>query len=131
MNNSLKVIMLPAPKRIRGLEVLDYSPIDERHTFTGNNERRITKEGNEELLVGPIAGLAICQKRRKSVVLFGCDPMWRPVWSVECATRELAKAQAEFEYAGVSQTWIDAAARAPASRLPWPFSSLLEESSWD
>jgi hypothetical protein len=121
--------MLPTPKLIRGLQVLDYSPIDQRHIFTGNNERRVAKEWNDEQLVGAAAGLAICRKKRKSVVLFGCDRLWRPIWSVECATLEVAKSQAEFEYARVSQTWIEATTE-PCHQLPWLASKWLEENGW-
>jgi hypothetical protein len=100
--------MGPAPAEIAGLRVLWYTPIDGRHTFTGRNERRyVSGRPSEEILFGPMAGLAICQERGgHAVLLVGCDADWWPRWSTGCTDVAAAKAQAEFEYTGVSQTWV-------------------------
>ncbi|HEX4609728.1 MAG TPA: hypothetical protein VH092_16130 [Urbifossiella sp.] len=52
--------MLPPRATIRGLKVLFHSPIDSRHRFVGGNERRWLSKTGEEILFGPVAGLAIC-----------------------------------------------------------------------
>jgi hypothetical protein len=100
--------MVPAPPEIGGLRVLSYTPIDARHAFTGRNERRyVGGRLREEILFGPMAGLAICQEcGGREVHLVGCDANWQPQWSTACASIEAARAQAEFEYAGVDHTWV-------------------------
>jgi hypothetical protein len=100
--------MVPAPLEIAGLRVLCYTPIDARHSFTGRNERRyVGGRLREEVLFGPMAGLAICQEPGGKVVhLVGCDASWGPQWTTACARVEAARAQAEFEYAGVNHTWV-------------------------
>jgi hypothetical protein len=85
--------------------VVCYSPIDERHRFTG---------GCKQIVAGPlmcaIAGLAICQYGGEDAFyLFGCDPDWQTVTDTWHQTLDDAKHQAEFEYEGVSKTWIHAA----------------------
>lgn len=78
-----------------------YTPIDERHRHTGNCEQYVAGE-----LMGPAAGLAICQYEGESAFyLFGCDEDWGTVTDTWHQTLEEAKAQAEFEYEGVSATW--------------------------
>jgi len=96
-----------APPTIRGLRVLAYSPIDGRHRFTGANERRSVDVTGAEVLFGPVAVLAICEETGgQGAILFGCDRDLRPIWETACATVEAARSQAEFEYEGVSQSWI-------------------------
>jgi hypothetical protein len=97
----------PAPSKINGLRVLRYSPVDARHYFTGRNERRYAGGPlQDEVLLGPVAGLAICEWRSGGeVLLMGCDADWRPQWKTGCAGIEAALSQAEFEYEGVSATW--------------------------
>jgi hypothetical protein len=103
--------MSNAPTTIGRLQVTAFTAIDYRHRFTGANERRAVYEGNDEHLVGPAAGLAICRALDGTIVLVGCDPAWRAVWRVECLSEKEAKEQAEFEYDGVSQTWSEAPPR--------------------
>jgi hypothetical protein len=99
--------MEPPPREIKGLQVLYYSPIDARHRFTGNNERRFVGGSlGEEILFPPMAGLAICEAPAiRGVLLLGCDRAWRPQWSTACVSIAVAQAQAEFEYQGVAGTW--------------------------
>jgi hypothetical protein len=99
--------MDPPLGEIRGLRVLYYSTIDERHRFTGANERRFVGGPlADEILFPPMAGLAICQAPEGDrVLLIGCDHAWRPQWSTGCVSVALAKEQAEFEYEGVNRTW--------------------------
>jgi hypothetical protein len=99
--------MEPPPCEVRGLRVLYYSVIDERHRFTGNNERRFVGGPlADEILFPQMAGLAICQgPEGGGILLVGCDRAWRPQWSTACVSVEFAKEQAEFEYEGVDRTW--------------------------
>ena len=81
-----------------------YAPIDERHRFTGN-----CKQVVDGRLMGAMAGLAIAQyDGATGFYLFGCDADWECVTDTLHQTLDDAKCQAEFEYEGVSQTWIDA-----------------------
>ena len=98
-------LMRDAPHTIGRLRVLAFTAIDHRHRFTAANDRRAVYEGNNELLVGPAAGVAICRAMNGTIVLVGCDETWKPVWRVECLHEQEARQQAEFEYAGVNQTW--------------------------
>ncbi len=93
--------MKKAPGVIGGARVLLYTPIDGRHRHTGNCEQYVAGE-----LMGPAAGLAICRYEGDAAVyLFGCDEDWEAVTDTWHETLEDAKAQAEFEYEGVTATW--------------------------
>ena len=93
--------MEPCPSHIGGAKVICYTPIDERHHPTGN-----TKQIVNGVVLGPAAGIAICQyEGEEYFYLFGCDEQWNcrsDTWHEEL---EDAKAQAEFEYQGTSGTW--------------------------
>lgn len=93
--------MKKAPNKIGGARVVLYTPIDERHTYTGNCHQIVAGE-----LMGPAAGIAICQyEGENSYYLFGCDKDWNTVTDTWHETLEDAQAQAEFEYKGVNATW--------------------------
>jgi hypothetical protein len=93
--------MGPAPRQIGGANVICFTPIDERHRPTGNCKQIVSG-----VLQGPAVGLAIGQYAGEDgYYLFGCDAGWSPVTDTWHQTVEDAKAQAEFEYAGVSATW--------------------------
>jgi hypothetical protein len=94
--------MKRAPGVIDGAKVLLYTPIDERHRPTGGCRNYVAGE-----LMGPAAGLAVCRYEGDSAVyLFGCDEDWNAVTDSWHETLEEAKSQAEFEYEGVSATWL-------------------------
>ncbi len=94
--------MDPAPRQIGGANVLFYTPIDHRHRPTGNCKQIVAG-----ILRGPAAGLAICQyEGEESFYLFGCDSEWKSVTDTWHQSLEDAMAQAEFEYAGVSNSWL-------------------------
>jgi hypothetical protein len=85
--------------------VICYTPIDKRHRFTGACEQIV-----EGKLYGPMDGLAICyQEAENAYYLFGCDAEWECVTDTWHESLADAKLQAEFEYEGISKTWIDAA----------------------
>ena len=59
------------------------------------------------VLQGPAAGLAICQYEGETAYyLFGCDDEWNTVTDTWHEALEGALEQAEFEYEGVSRTWV-------------------------
>jgi hypothetical protein len=94
--------MKPCPEIIGGAPVICYTPIDHRHRFTGACKQVVAGE-----LMGPMAGLAICQyPGDDAFYLFGCDLEWQSVTDTWHQTVEDAQHQAEFEYQGVSATWI-------------------------
>ena len=93
--------MKTIPRILDGAKVVLYTPIDERHRPTGNCKQIVAG-----LLARPAAGLAICQyDSEESFYLFGCDEEWNSVTDTWHETVDDAKAQAEFEYEGVSATW--------------------------
>ena len=93
--------MKSVPKMLDGAKVVLYTPIDNRHRATGNCKQIVAG-----VLAGPAAGLAICQyEGEESFYLIGCDEEWASVTGTCHETLEDAKAQAEFEYEGVSATW--------------------------
>lgn len=55
----------------------------------------------------PVAGLAICQyKNDDAFYLFGCDESWSSLTDTSHQSLGEAKEQAEFEYEGISRTWL-------------------------
>ncbi len=91
----------PALPVIDGFRVICYSPIDERHRFTGK-----TKQIVGDRLMGAMSGLAICQPNGSSeFYLFGCDADWSVVTDTLHESLDEAKRQAEFEYDGIGKTW--------------------------
>ena len=94
--------MRKAPGVIDGAKVLLYTPVDARHRHTGGCRNYVAGE-----LAGPAAGLAVCRyEGDPAVYLFGCDEEWNAVTDSWHQTVEEAKSQAEFEYEGVSATWL-------------------------
>ncbi len=54
-----------------------------------------------------MAGLAVCRyPDDKGFYLFGCDSEWQCVMDTWHQTLEEAQHQAEFEYEGVTKTWV-------------------------
>jgi hypothetical protein len=93
--------MKSVPKIVGTLQLVCYSPIDERHRFFGKT-RQIVKGQ----LMGAMAGLVICQTPdSQEFYLFGCDADWNVVTDTWHQSLLEAKDQAEFEYEGISQTW--------------------------
>ena len=92
--------MTQCPDKVGDMKVVMFTPIDERHAFTGNCKQIVAGQ-----VLGPMAGLVICQ-HQGGYYLFGCDDDW----SVNCDTWHdtLADAidQAEYEYTGTRGTWV-------------------------
>jgi hypothetical protein len=58
-------------------------------------------------VLGPVAGLAIVEPDSGGeFYLFGCDTEWSALADTWHLTLDEAKAQAEFEYEGVTNTWV-------------------------
>lgn len=92
--------MKPPPASIGDLPVVCYTLLDARHRTTGRTRH----------LVGGVeaqrpAGLAVCGDG-EAYYLFGCDAGWEPVTDTWHETLDDALAQAEFEHAGTSGTWV-------------------------
>jgi hypothetical protein len=93
--------MGPVPREIDGAKVLWVTPIDQRHHFTGNCRHIVAG-----IIQGPAAALAICRyPDADGYYLFRCNAAWGGAAITWHETIEKARAQAEFEYAGVSATW--------------------------
>ena len=93
--------MKPTPNSLDGARVIYYTPIDHQHRFTGGTRQIVAGK-----LMGAMAGLAICQyPDEDAFYLFGCDADWSTVTDTWHPSIEEAKAQAAFEYEGVSLTW--------------------------
>ena len=92
-----------APPAIGKFDVLCYSMIDARHHPTKKTRHYVGGSLEESM-----AGLAIARyPEDREFYLLYCDQDWKPVTDTCHATIEEAKHQAEFEYAGVSKTWIE------------------------
>jgi hypothetical protein len=94
--------MSQCPKSIGNLEVVLYTAIDQRQRATGNCRHFVRGAA-----LNPVNGLVIARERgEESCFLLYCDPDWRPLTDTWHMCLEDAKSQAEYEYAGVSSTWM-------------------------
>lgn len=93
--------MPDAPSHIGGMPVMLWSAIDYRHRPTGKTRHAVA--GRE---IRDPEGLAVCQGGPESFFLFYCDAAWRAVTDTWHQSLDSARAQAEFEFAGVSSTWM-------------------------
>ena len=92
---------MEVPKVIDGARVITFAVIDDSVTSTGRTTHWI--DGDK---LGAVAGLAIARYDRDGeFYLFYCDAQWQVLSDTCHITEELARAQAEFEYAGVSACW--------------------------
>jgi hypothetical protein len=91
------------PPRISDAKVLWFTPIDHRHEHTGSTVHSINGAR-----IGLPAGLAICQYEHHEggFYLFNCDENWETETDTWHESIEHAKEQAEFEFKGAKETWI-------------------------
>jgi hypothetical protein len=94
--------MLTVPETLDGAIVIFYTLIDERQTATGNTRHTVAGKP-----LGGASGLAICRYDDGSFYLFYCDGDWNVLTDTCHTTVEEAMAQAEFEYRGVTSTWVN------------------------
>lgn len=91
------------PKTINNGQVICFTPIDDRHRPTGACTHTV---GGKPL--GPVAALAICRHEGDSgFFLYYCDDENRPLTDTWHQTLEDARHQAETEYEGISETWVE------------------------
>ena len=94
-----------APEKLGGTKVLLYTAIDDRQRPTGAVQHIVGG-----VLQSSFQGLAICPNEgEEGFFLFYCDEAWNTVTDTWHASIEEARAQAEFEYEGVSRTWVERA----------------------
>jgi hypothetical protein len=87
------------PLFLAGLPVVAYALVD---------PHRGPRGGAAEFMRGERfvpAALAICRDAEGGFYLFGCDAEWNTVTDTWHESVEDAQHQAEFEHAGVSETW--------------------------
>ena len=90
------------PPLIGSARVVLYTVIDSRHHPTGATKHFVGGE-----LQGPVEALAICRYDNESYVyLFYCSADWQTITDTYHESVEEAQDQAEFEYRGVSATWL-------------------------
>ena len=90
------------PRILGGCRVVACTLIDERHRRTDNCRHDV---GDAALAV---AGLAIVTSEPSGgFSLFYCDSDWNVIADTWHSSLRYAKEQAEFEYIGVSSTWLE------------------------
>ncbi len=94
--------MTQAPAELDGAKVIATAVVDRTVRATGGTTHR-----GPDGMIPPASALAIVQSE-VSVYLFYCDPEWQVLADTWHTSVSDAKAQAEFEYAGVSKLWKDA-----------------------
>lgn len=89
----------PCPRVVGGCIVICYLPIG-----PGHKRRPLS---SVESLRSRVVGLAICKDDRTSgYYLFGCDEDWNSITDTWHESLEEAKDQSEFDFGGVSSTWV-------------------------
>jgi hypothetical protein len=94
--------MTPAPSEIDGAKVIATAVVDGTVRPTGATVHR-----GPDGIIPPASALAIVETEA-SFYLFYCDREWQVLTDTWHRSVSEAKAQAEFEYAGVSKVWKDA-----------------------
>jgi hypothetical protein len=90
---------------IEGAKVILWTPIDDRHRATGG-----CRHSHNGQFVGAASWMAICRfDEGEACYLFQYHPDSDFYSDTFHESIEDAKHQAEFEYEGVSKTWIEAA----------------------
>src|SRR5438105_14049384 len=93
--------MNACPPKIYEAPVVAWATIGPGVRPTGNTVHSV-----DGRVAGPAAGLAICQAADgRGFYLFYCDSAWDEFTDTWHQSIDDAKAQAEFEYAGVSAHW--------------------------
>ncbi len=91
------------PALLDGAHVICYTRLDARHQPTGNTRHYL----DGQLQTG-FRGLAIAQYAQDhGFYLFYCSAEWEVQNDTYHASLQEAKEQAEFEFQGTLETWID------------------------
>jgi hypothetical protein len=89
------------PLRIDDSTVLAWATVGAEATPTGATVHNVNGTP-----LGPVPALAICQyDENEGFYLFYCNEDWQPLTDTWHETLDAAKAQAEFEYVGISSRW--------------------------
>jgi hypothetical protein len=104
--------MIEPPTEIDGARVLFVAEVDSEVTPTGATKHSLGTVVDGQLVRGPamdpFAALAIAQyEGANDFYLFYLDTGWRAVTDTFHYTIEDAKAQAEFEYEGITSKWVE------------------------
>jgi hypothetical protein len=92
------------PTKLNGARVVAVAILSSEHRPTAQTTHYLAGE-----ILGPAERFAICAyPQQAGVYLFYCDRAWQVFADTWHASVAEAKAQAEFEYAGVSTGWKDA-----------------------
>ena len=94
--------MGPAPPELDGSKVVATAVVSEAVRATGATIHR-----GPDGVVSPASALAIVMSET-GVFLFHCDREWQVLADTWHPSVTEAKAQAEWEYAGISKVWNDA-----------------------
>lgn len=97
-----RIPMTPAPAELDGAKVIAAAVVDETVRATGGTVHR-----GPDGVIPQACALAIVASE-VSVYLFHCDREWQVLADTWHPSVSEAKAQAEFEYAGISKLWKDA-----------------------
>ncbi|MGD0260392.1 MAG: hypothetical protein ABSD29_11280 [Verrucomicrobiota bacterium] len=90
---------------IEGAKLILWTPIDDRHRATGG-----CRHYHDGQIAGVASWMAICRfDEGEACYLFRYHPDSNRYSDTFHESVEEAKHQAEFEYEGVSKTWVDAA----------------------
>jgi hypothetical protein len=97
--------MNAAPHDISGARAICFAEVTCAVSPTGATTHRVAGQ-----VLPAVRRLAICQYAGDSgFYLFYCDEQWEPLTDTFHVSLSEAKRQAEFEYAGISSHWRDAA----------------------
>lgn len=89
------------PSRIGEASVFAWAVVDEGVWPTGNTVHRFNGP-----VLGPLRCLAICRYGEDAdYYLFYCNEDWEPYTDTWHQTLDDAKAEAEFEYEGITSRW--------------------------
>ena len=94
--------MGPVPHELDGAKVVASAVVSDAVRPTG-----VTIHEGPDGVIPPASALAIVMSEA-SVYLFYCDREWRVLADTWHSSISNAKAQAEFEYAGITELWKDA-----------------------
>jgi hypothetical protein len=101
LGSRLSCNMDACPQKIYDAPVVAWAVLGPGIRPTGNTVHRVSGR-----VIGSAAGLAICQSTDgRGFYLFYCDSAWEEITDTWHQSIDDARAQAEFEYEGISSHW--------------------------
>jgi hypothetical protein len=104
--------MDPVPSELDGAKVIATAVVEKSVRPTGGTIHR-----GPDGVIPPASALAIVSGET-GFYLFYCDHRWQVLADTWHSSVDNARAQAEFEYAGISKLWKDAVPVTPSSAAP-------------